>query len=203
MRATGDPPDLPPLRVCLFGSYDRVAHPRIAVLEAALRQAGAEVVEAHAPAWPGGTQEKLAAARRPLHPATLISLAGTWRRLAARYRQVGPHEVVLVGYFGHLDVLLARLLARRRRVVLDMFLSVYDTVVLDRKTVRPTGAQARLARLLDRLAVRASDLALLDTPSRSTSPSRCSACRPASSPRSRSGRSPAASRPARPPPAAR
>ena len=164
MRATGDQPDQPPLRVCLFGSYDRVAHPRIAVLEAALRQAGAEVVEAHAAAWPGGTQEKLAAARRPLHPATLIRLARTWRRLAARYRRAGPHEVVLVGYFGHLDVLLARLLARRRRVVLDMFLSVYDTVVLDRKTVRPTGTQARLARLLDRLAVRASDLALLDTP---------------------------------------
>jgi glycosyltransferase involved in cell wall biosynthesis len=164
MRATGDPTDRPPLRVCLFGSYDRVAHPRIAILEAALRQAGAEVVEAHAPAWPGGTQEKLTAARRPLHPLNLIRLAGTWRRLAARYRRAGPHEVVLVGYFGHLDVLLARLLARRKRVVLDMFLSVYDTVVLDRKTVRPSGMQARLARLLDRLAVRASDLALLDTP---------------------------------------
>jgi hypothetical protein len=84
MRATGDPPDRPPLRVCLFGSYDRVAHPWIVILEAALREAGAEVVEAHAPAWPGGTAEKLAAARRPLHPLTLIRLARTWRRLAAR-----------------------------------------------------------------------------------------------------------------------
>ena len=164
MRATTDPPEQPPLRVCLFGSYDRAAHPRIAVLEAALREAGAEVVEAHAPAWPGGTEEKLAAARRPLHPVRLLRLARTWRRLAASYRQVGPHDVVLVGYFGHLDVLLARLLARRKRVVLDMFLSVYDTVVLDRKSIRPTALQARLATLLDRLAVRACDLALLDTP---------------------------------------
>jgi SAM-dependent methyltransferase len=71
---------------------------------------------------------------------------------------------VLVGYFGHLDVLLARLLARRRRVVLDMFLSVYDTVVLDRRLVDPGSLPGRLARLLDRLAVRAADLALLDTP---------------------------------------
>jgi glycosyltransferase involved in cell wall biosynthesis len=164
MRATREPADQPPLRVCLFGSYDRVAHPRIAVLEAALREAGAEVVEAHAPAWPGGTEEKLAAARRPLHPVRLARLARTWRRLVASYRRAGPHDVVLVGYFGHLDVLLARLLARRKRVVLDMFLSVYDTVVLDRKSVRPAGVQARLATLLDRLAVRACDLALLDTP---------------------------------------
>jgi glycosyltransferase involved in cell wall biosynthesis len=151
------------LRVCLFGSYDRVAHPRIAILEAALREGGAEVVEAHVPAWPGGTDEKLAAARRPLSPGRLVRLAWTWRRLAARYRQVGPHDVVLVGYFGHLDVLLARLLARRKRRVLDMFLSVYDTVVLDRKTVDSASLQARLARMLDRLAVRVSDLALLDT----------------------------------------
>ena len=164
MSATGDSSDHPPLRVCLFGSYDRVAHPRIAILESALREAGAEVVEAHAPAWPGGTEEKLAAARRPLSPMRLVRLARTWRRLAVRYRRVGPHDVVLVGYFGHLDVLLARLLARRKRVVLDMFLSVYDTVVLDRKTIHPTGMQAWLARMLDRLAVRACDLALLDTP---------------------------------------
>jgi len=152
-----------PLRVCLFGSYDRVAHPRIAVLEAALREGGAEVVEAHVSAWPGRTDEKLAAARRPLSPRWLVRLAWTWSRLAARYRQVGPHDVVLVGYFGHLDVLLARVLARRKRRVLDMFLSVYDTVVLDRRAVDAASLQARLARLLDRLAVRASDLALLDT----------------------------------------
>ena len=151
------------LRVCLFGTYDRVAHPRIAVLEAALREGGAEVVEAHVPAWPGGTDEKLAAARSPFSPGRLIRLARTWWRLAARYRRVGPHDVVLVGYFGHLDVLLAWVLARRKRRVLDMFLSVYDTVVLDRRTVDSDSLQARLARLLDLLAVRASDLALLDT----------------------------------------
>ena len=44
-----------------------------------------------------------------------------------------------------------------------MFLSVYDTVVLDRRAVDPSSFQARLAKLLDRLAVRVADLALLDT----------------------------------------
>jgi glycosyltransferase involved in cell wall biosynthesis len=157
-------PSAHPLRVCLFGTYDRLAHPRIGVLEAALRERGAQVVEAHVPAWPGGTDEKLAMARSPLSPRRLLRLAGGWSRLARRYRKVGPHDVVLVGYFGHLDVLLARLLAGRRRVVLDMFLSVYDTVVLDRRLVGPGGPAARLARRLDRLAVRCADLALLDTP---------------------------------------
>jgi glycosyltransferase involved in cell wall biosynthesis len=157
-------PSADPLRVCLFGTYDRQAHPRIAVLEAALAARGAQVVEAHVPAWPGGTEDKLAMARSPLSPRRLLRLAGTWGRLASRYRRAGPHDVVLVGYFGHLDVLLARLLAGRRRVVLDMFLSIYDTVVLDRRLVGPASAAARLARGLDRLAVRCADLALLDTP---------------------------------------
>jgi glycosyltransferase involved in cell wall biosynthesis/precorrin-6B methylase 2 len=157
-------PTSDPLRVCLFGTYDRLAHPRIAILEAALREGGAEVVEAHVPGWPGGTAEKLAAARGPLSPRHLLRLAATWTRLARRYRRVGPHDVVLVGYFGHLDVLLARLLARRKRVVLDMFLSAYDTVVLDRRLVDAASLPGRLAKLLDRLAVRACDLALLDTP---------------------------------------
>jgi glycosyltransferase involved in cell wall biosynthesis/precorrin-6B methylase 2 len=157
-------PSSDPVRVCLFGTYDRLAHPRIAVLEAALRERGAQVVEAHAPAWPGGTEEKLSMARSPLSPGRVLRLARSWSRLARRYRRVGPHDVVLVGYFGHLDVLLARLLARRKRLVLDMFLSVYDTVVLDRKVVGPGSPAARLARQLDRLAVRCADLALLDTP---------------------------------------
>ena len=153
----------PPLRVCLFGTYDRIAHPRIAILEAALRAAGAELVEVHAPAWRGGTEEKLRAATSPLGPAALLRLAAAWVRLASRFRRVEPADVVLVGYFGHLDVHLARLLAGRRRVVLDMFLSVYDTVVLDRASAAPASLRARLYRLVDRSAVRASRLALLDT----------------------------------------
>jgi glycosyltransferase involved in cell wall biosynthesis/precorrin-6B methylase 2 len=157
-------PSSDPVRVCLFGTYDRLAHPRIAVLETALRESGAHVVEVHVPAWPGGTEQKLSMARSPLSPGRVLRLARSWSRLARRYRQVGPHDVVLVGYFGHLDVLLARLLAPRKRLILDMFLSVYDTVVLDRKVVSPGSLAARLARQLDRLAVRCSDLALLDTP---------------------------------------
>lgn len=152
-----------PLRVCLFGTYDRIAHPRIAILEAALRSAGAEVIEVHTPGWQGGTKEKLRLAANPLRPAGLLRLAGDWVRLARAFRRVGPQDVVLVGYLGHLDVHLARLLAGRRRVVLDMFLSVYDTVVLDRATVASGSLRARLCRLVDRGAVRSSRLALVDT----------------------------------------
>jgi len=157
-------PEGAPLRVCLFGTYDRVAHPRIAVLEEALRSVGVDVVEANVPAWAGGTAAKLRAARNPLAPAALLRLLRAWARLVVRYRRVGRHDAVLVGYFGHLDVHLARLLAGRRRVVLDLFLSVHETVVVDRGLVQPSSVRAHLARLVDRRAVAACRLALLDTP---------------------------------------
>src|SRR6266542_960499 len=167
MRVPSTAPPAPPegarLRVCLFGSYNRVAHPRVAVLEEALRSVGVDVVEANVPAWAGGTRAKLRAVRNPLAPAAVLSLLGAWARLVRRYRGVGRHDVVLVGYFGHLDVHLARLLAGRRRVVLDMFLSVYETGVVDRGLVPEGSLRARLARAVDRRAVAACRLALLDT----------------------------------------
>jgi glycosyltransferase involved in cell wall biosynthesis/SAM-dependent methyltransferase len=152
------------LRVCLFGTYDRTLHPRIANLQRALESAGAEVIEVHEPAWPGRTEEKIRLARNPLAPGTLWRLGRAWIRLARAYRRAAPHDVVLVGYFGHLDVFLARLLAGRDKVVLDLMLSVYDTVALDRRAVEATGVQARLARALDRLAVRQCRRAFVDTP---------------------------------------
>ena len=151
------------LRVCLFGTYDRTLHPRVANLELALRAAGAEVIEVHVPAWQGSTDEKIALARNPLAIGTLVRIARAWVSLARAYRAAPPHDVVLVGYFGHLDVFLARLLAGRDKVVLDLMLSVYDTIAHDRQTVAPDGIQARLGRLLDRLAARQCRRALIDT----------------------------------------
>ena len=151
------------LRVCLFGTYDRTLHPRVANLELALRAAGAEVIEVHVPAWQGSTDEKIALARNPLAIGTLVRIARAWVSLARAYRAAPPHDVVLVGYFGHLDVFLARLLAGRDQVVLDLMLSVYDTIAHDRQTVAPDGIQARLGRLLDRLAARQCRRALIDT----------------------------------------
>lgn len=49
------------------------------------------------------------------------------------------------------------------QVVADMFLSLYDTVVWDRKLVRPGGLFARFCKKLDRRTVEEADLVLTDT----------------------------------------
>jgi glycosyltransferase involved in cell wall biosynthesis/SAM-dependent methyltransferase len=153
-----------PLRVLVFGTYDRELHPRITNLERALQSAGCVISELQEDAWPGKTTDKLALARNPASLRMLARFVRAWLALGRHYRTAPEHDVVLVGYFGHLDVLLARMLAGRRRVVLDMMLSVYDTVVLDRKTVSRTSVRARVARLVDRAAVASCRVALLDTP---------------------------------------
>jgi glycosyltransferase involved in cell wall biosynthesis len=149
------------VRVCYFGTYDP-AFARNALLVAGLRSAGVEVVECQVPLW-RDTADKVATARgngRHLGPR----LAAAWRELARRHRALGGYDALVVGYAGHLDVLLAHRLARavRRPVVLDAFLSLAETVD-DRGLAAPGSARWQAARFLDRLACRRADRVLVDT----------------------------------------
>lgn len=95
----------------------------------------------------------------------LLRLILAYPRLIWRYLRLPRHDVVLVAYMGHLDVLLLWPFARLRGipVVWDAFISLYDTVVQDRRMVGHRHPLARLVWALDWLACRAADLVLLDT----------------------------------------
>jgi glycosyltransferase involved in cell wall biosynthesis len=149
------------VRICYFGTYDP-NFARNALLIAGLRAAGAEVVECHAPLW-RDTADKLAAVRGGGR-GVARRLAAAWQALVARHRQVGDYDALVVGYAGHLDVLLAHRLAARtgRPVVLDAFLSLAETVE-DRGLARRGSPRWQAARLLDRLACRRADRVLVDT----------------------------------------
>ncbi len=153
------------MKVLFFGTYSTGAgYPRNRVLLAGLRGAGVAVTECHADLFRGAA-EKAAGTGRGGALRLVPRLLSAWARLAWRRLAAGPHDVVLVGYTGHLDVFLARLLnlGAGRPVVLDAFLSLHDTVVRDRGLVREGSPAARLLRFLDRAACRAADLVLLDT----------------------------------------
>ena len=63
----------------------------------------------------------------------------------------GRYNLIFVGFYGHLLMLLAGVLARLRRipVLFDVFVSNYDTLVQDRRKISPTSLAAKLARWLD------------------------------------------------------
>ena len=154
------------MRICYWGTYTVAeGYPINRVLVKGLRQAGAEVAECREELWGGFLHQAFARAR----PGPLVGLAwralGVYLRLIWRYWRTGEHSLVIVGYAGYVDIVVARLLNlwRRRPLVLVSFISLYDTIVLDRQQVVAASWKARLAKAVDRLAFRAADLVLVDT----------------------------------------
>ena len=151
------------MRVVAFGTYDVVAHPRVAVLLDGLRTHGIDVVECNEPLGLS-TADRVATLRQPWRLPRLAWFVGTrWIRLARRARALDSPDAVVVGFLGHFDVLLARQLFRRAPVVLDHLISAEETA-LDRGSTKQL--IITLLRWLDRLAVRSADLVVVDTEER-------------------------------------
>ena len=93
-------------------------------------------------------------------PALLARLARRWMTLARAARRMPAPDVVLVGYLGHFDVHLARLVFRRVPVVLDHLVGASAT---GRDRRLDGGPRQALLRLIDAAALRAADIIVVDT----------------------------------------
>ena len=148
------------MRVLIFGTYDTTAHPRVAVIAEGLRAAGHEVREANAPLG-FDTAARVRMLAQPWRvPALALRLARCWLRLARQAGRGPRPDVVVVGYLGHFDVHLARLLFGRRRVVLDHLVSAADTA-RDRRVNR--GLRQPLLQAIDAAALGAARVVVVDT----------------------------------------
>ena len=146
-----------------FGTYDAARHPRVAVLIAGLRAHGIKVTELNRPLGLS-TAERVRMLQQPWRlPVLAGRLLRRWAGLVAdgvrQRRAEGAPGAVLVGYLGHFDVLLARLLYPRSVVVLDHLVFAGDTAA-DRGAA---GLRVRLLAGLDRLAVSCADVVVTDT----------------------------------------
>lgn len=153
------------MRLLAFGTYDVQAHPRVAVLIEGLRAHGHEVVEVNAPLGLD-TAQRVAMLRQPWRlPLLALRLLRCWVTLAVRSRAAvrrARPDAVLVGYLGHFDVHLARLLFRGVPLVLDHLVSAAGTA-RDRGLAGSGGLKTRLLGRLDRAAVAAADVVVVDT----------------------------------------
>lgn len=148
------------MRVLAFGTYDAAVHPRVAVLIEGLRAHGHDVVEVNEP-LKLSTAQRVATLHQPWRlPLLVVGLARSWSRLVRAARRAERPDIVLVGFLGHFDVVLARRLFRDVPVVLDLLVSAEETAV-DRGVTN--GAILRLMRWLDRVAIRSADLVVVDT----------------------------------------
>lgn len=151
------------MRVVYWGTYD-TGKPRNRIILKGLRENNIEIIECHSEIW-RGVEDK-------------SQLKGFWQRLQKlfrwflcypsliyRYLRLPAHDAVLIGYLGQIDVLVLFPFARLRGVpvVWDAFLSLYDSVVWDRKIISPYNPLAFVLYIIEWLACRAADRVVLDT----------------------------------------
>ena len=153
----------PQLRVVALGTYDK-GKPRTRILLRGLRENGVEVIECHRSVW--GTIEDKSQVRGARAKAVLAwKLLSAYPILIWRYLRMPKHDVVLIGYLGLFDVLVLWPFVRLRRAFLvwDVFMSLYNTVVEDRAIVSKRNPVSASLWLMEWLALRLVDLALMDT----------------------------------------
>ena len=152
------------MKVVLWGTYD-LGKPRTRILIRGLGEAsGVELLQCHVDIWSGVEDKATLAGWRKI-AILMIKILAAYPILIWRYLRLPRHDVVLVAYLGHLDVLVLWPFAALRGVpvVWDAFLSLYETVIEDRALA---GRRHPLAWLMwgwDWLACRAANLVLLDT----------------------------------------
>lgn len=129
------------LKVCYFGHYDP-EYSRNRIIKKALQRAGAEIIEIN---------------DRSQGIARYRNLLG--RALRHEF------DLMIVGFPGHTDMPLAKLLCSLKGIplVFDAFLSSYDSVVWDRAQVSPKSLSALKLYCIDAIASRLANVVLLDT----------------------------------------
>jgi glycosyltransferase involved in cell wall biosynthesis len=150
-----------PTKVLVVGAFDP-ATPRSRQWMRLLAHLGAEV-EVHSTArWDQDRVEATASSPRSLAWNLLRGLWSGARRLAT-----GPRpDIVLFLYPGHVDACVLGPIARLRGIptVLDAFISLYDTIVLDREMRSRRSPYALALRMLDACACWSVRTVVVDTP---------------------------------------
>lgn len=149
------------MRILVFGTYDTAAHPRVGIIADGLRAHGCEVAECNVPLGLNTAARVKMLAQPWRVPLLVLRLARCWLTLAVRARRMPRPDAVLVGYLGHFDVRLARLLFRRTPIVLDHLVGASDTA-RDRQ-LSGGGVRQLLLRAIDSGALRSATVIVVDT----------------------------------------
>ncbi len=149
-------------KLVAWGGYD-ASKPRVRLLLDALRRRDALHAEIAIDVW-SGVEDKSVAGKGRAVKAGLKLLLGMPRAALELLRS--PHGIdVLLPYPGTPDIFVAAIIAKLqgRRVILDAFLPIHDTIVGDRAMINPKGILAKAIRLYEKAGLRLADVILTDT----------------------------------------
>lgn len=128
------------MRICYFGIY-KSDYSRNKILIAGLRQNNVEVIECR-------TDKK--------------GISKYFDLIKKHYAIRKEYDVMVVGYPGFQCVILAKFLTRKK-IIFDAFISIYDSMVLDRRQVALGSLRALYFWWLDKVSMAVADLVLFDT----------------------------------------
>lgn len=151
------------MRILVWGTYDR-GKPRIRILCNGMRAAGAQVDEIHANIWVG-VEDKSQVRGLGARLHLLARWIFAYPRLIWRLAKAPKPDLLLISYPGILDAFIASFFGRWRHIPVawDVFISIYDTIVEDRKMHQKGSLAARLLHGLERRALQRVDLVFMDT----------------------------------------
>ncbi|HBZ04672.1 MAG TPA: hypothetical protein DEO25_03045 [Candidatus Zambryskibacteria bacterium] len=128
------------MKVCYFGIYDS-EYSRNKILISGLRQNGVEVLECK---------------------SNKSGFSKYFDLVKKHWSLRKSYDVMVVGYPGFQSVILAKFITNKP-IIFDAFVSMYDSMVLDRKQVSSGSLKAKYFWLLDKISLSISDVILFDT----------------------------------------
>ncbi len=151
------------MKLLAWGTFD-LGKPRLRLLLEGLRENGIEVDTCNVAVWSGiEDKSQVTGASRVLRIFWQVITA--YPRLLFRFLRKDDFDAVLLGYPGLLDILVLWSFARIRRkpLILDAFISVYNTVVEDREMLSRINPLRGILFAIEWLALRAADIVVTDT----------------------------------------
>jgi len=154
------------LTILYFGTYEET-YSRNRIMIKSLKKMGHNLKECHVSLW-GNKIDKTKSFSGIFGKSFLmLRLLSIYPRLFLKYLFVGRYDVMFVGYFGHLDMFFAKLFSiltfRRKKIIFDAFISLYDTMVSDRKMLKENSFFSKIVFWLDKLSCWLADTIILDT----------------------------------------
>lgn len=147
-------------KVVFFGSFDESLHPRVTVLREGLEGLGHEITVVNQPLGMSTADKVDAASSAAGMVRLLLAILRAWLPLWRRGRKAPAPDLVVVGYLGHFDIHLARLIWPSTPLALDHMVGLADTA-RDRGVAK--GLKYRVLSGLDNAALKRADTIIVDT----------------------------------------
>jgi glycosyltransferase involved in cell wall biosynthesis len=148
------------MKICYFGTYEK-NYPRNKNVIEGLKINKVEIIECHEPLL-DDIEDKINISIFT-KIIILFRISKSYLKLVIKKFRLPKTDAVVVGYIGQLDMILARILFPTKKIFFNPMISLYDTMINDRK-VSKNFLIKKIFYLLDKTSCLLANKIILDTP---------------------------------------